>query len=432
MEIQPQSNDPFILVEDWNLELQEMHNNFLETLASTETIKNFILQRDLRDGILLHKVDNTTAVSYLSKQGGRFPHISAPVQELWHLCLGCHIKLKSAHIPKQEVSTTRSVGSLSSGLLCNTVQHSSPTVLLMVEGSKGSGLGCNDSTMAQQLLPIPSIHSSGLDLEENPTGETSSHSDHSSLGGSSLVASHNATSSGSSSGSPCSIDGSGSEAPTTEVELTRMEIVRGSLRISNFSDKVIEMVDRSWGTSKAADSHWKLFSDWCRSKDLDPLSKSEVNLLNWCGDRPGNKQATYKNYELTVRRVWDFVSLTTHPSDTLRRLFMRGVEITNPTVPRYEDVFDISILLKYVEENLINSDLTIHLRDACILFFRIFKLNRSSEVAHIMLKELDWDSDSYKWLGEKTHVGRIMSGEVALPAAYQQFDIRPLLKKYLK
>ena len=157
-----------------------------------------------------------------------------------------------------------------------------------------------------------------------------------------------------------------------------------------------------------------------------------MNLLNFCGDRLGNKQATYKNYELTIRRVWDFVSLTTHPSDTLRRLFMRGVEITNPTVPRYEDVFDISILLKYVEENLINSDLTIHLRDACILFFRIFKLNRSSEVAHIMLRELDWDSDSYKWLGEKTHVGRIMSGEVALPAAYQQFDIRPLLKKYLK
>ena len=103
MEIQPQSNDPFILVEDWNLELQEMHNNFLETLASTETIKNFILQRDLRDGILLHKVDNTTAVSYLSKQGGRFPHISAPVQELWHLCLDRHIELRSAHIPGQEV-----------------------------------------------------------------------------------------------------------------------------------------------------------------------------------------------------------------------------------------------------------------------------------------------------------------------------------------
>ena len=56
----------------------------------------------------------------------------------------------------------------------------------------------------------------------------------------------------------------------------------------------------------------------------------------------------------------------------------------------------------------------------------------SSEVAHIMLKELDWENDSYKWLGEKTHVGRILSGDVALPAAYQQFDIRPLLKKYLK
>ena len=34
------SEDPFIIIKDWDMDSQRMHNNYLETLASTETIKN--------------------------------------------------------------------------------------------------------------------------------------------------------------------------------------------------------------------------------------------------------------------------------------------------------------------------------------------------------------------------------------------------------
>ena len=97
------SEDPFMIVKDWDMDSQKMHNNYLETLASTETIKNFILTKDIKKGVLLHKVDNTTAVSYLQKQGGRAPHISKPVEDLWHLCLERDIELRAMHIPGQEV-----------------------------------------------------------------------------------------------------------------------------------------------------------------------------------------------------------------------------------------------------------------------------------------------------------------------------------------
>jgi hypothetical protein len=87
------------LAQEWSSEQTLLHNNYLEALAATEVIKNFILEEDLRDCSLLHKSDNTVAVSYINKQGGRIPEISKPIEKVWSLCLERRIILRGEHIP---------------------------------------------------------------------------------------------------------------------------------------------------------------------------------------------------------------------------------------------------------------------------------------------------------------------------------------------
>ena len=93
----------WLLIQDWSKELSLEHNNFLETFGSVETIRQFVIQKDISNGVLLHRTDNTVAVSYLNKQGGRVQKISQPVEEVWTFCLERGIEITASHIPGSDL-----------------------------------------------------------------------------------------------------------------------------------------------------------------------------------------------------------------------------------------------------------------------------------------------------------------------------------------
>eukprot|EP01126_Amoeba_proteus_P014684 TRINITY_DN1649_c0_g1_i10.p1 TRINITY_DN1649_c0_g1~~TRINITY_DN1649_c0_g1_i10.p1 ORF type:complete len:552 (-),score=71.67 TRINITY_DN1649_c0_g1_i10:232-1887(-) len=92
------------LAGEWSEQQGLLHNNLLEIVAACQTIKNFVLQKDITKGIILHQSDNTVAVSYLSKQGGRIPELSKPVEEVWELCLEKGIEIQAQHVPGDEMT----------------------------------------------------------------------------------------------------------------------------------------------------------------------------------------------------------------------------------------------------------------------------------------------------------------------------------------
>ena len=88
----------WICWEEWTEEERLNHNNYLETLASVRTIRRFVLEENVSDGVLCHETDNMTAVSYLNKQGGRIPKISKPVEAVWMFCLERNIEITGNHV----------------------------------------------------------------------------------------------------------------------------------------------------------------------------------------------------------------------------------------------------------------------------------------------------------------------------------------------
>lgn len=83
----------------WEPELEGGHSTHLETTAAARVISEIIMEEGLYDGVLLHRSDNTTAVSYLNKQGGRVPTISKEAEALWDFCLERGIILKATYVP---------------------------------------------------------------------------------------------------------------------------------------------------------------------------------------------------------------------------------------------------------------------------------------------------------------------------------------------
>ena len=88
-----------LVAHPWESEWQNRHSTILETLAASRVIQEIVLEEDLQNGILLHQTDNTTAVSYLNKQGGKIPEISEIAESTWDFCLERGIVLRAQYVP---------------------------------------------------------------------------------------------------------------------------------------------------------------------------------------------------------------------------------------------------------------------------------------------------------------------------------------------
>jgi len=81
----------------WSYCEQQNHINYLELKAAYLTLKSFLsTQTDLHVKLLM---DNSVAVSYLSKFGGRKEQLNDLTRQIWFWCINRGIKLSLFHLP---------------------------------------------------------------------------------------------------------------------------------------------------------------------------------------------------------------------------------------------------------------------------------------------------------------------------------------------
>lgn len=81
----------------WKMEEQDLHNNVKELLGGGYGLRSF--QDLIRGKVVLLQMDNTTAVSYINKMGGRKQELHEIAQEIWEFCISNEIQLTAQYIP---------------------------------------------------------------------------------------------------------------------------------------------------------------------------------------------------------------------------------------------------------------------------------------------------------------------------------------------
>ena len=83
----------------WQSAEHALHNNPKELRGIAYGLKAWIRHLNLSDTVVHVRTDNTVALSYVLKQGGRIPELGAVAEELWAYCLDHKIHLTADHIP---------------------------------------------------------------------------------------------------------------------------------------------------------------------------------------------------------------------------------------------------------------------------------------------------------------------------------------------
>lgn len=86
---------------NWKDYERNLHINFLELLAVLFGLKSFA--RDDHDCAILLRIDNTTAISYVNRQGGiQYPHLNEVAREIWQWCENRNIWLFASYINSKD------------------------------------------------------------------------------------------------------------------------------------------------------------------------------------------------------------------------------------------------------------------------------------------------------------------------------------------
>ena len=288
----------------WDVASQDLHINNLELRAVFLALQHF--QSHIYNSCVMVASNNSSVVAYLKKQGGT--HSPSLCMLVWELLYWCHhrnIHIQFRHIPgklnvladslsrpdrilptewslDREIATQsfQSLGYSSDRSFRHQIKPSSAPVCFSSTGPQGLCSGCYVTRMEKPIrIRISSIQTCSPGSKQDEGFQQSVHSHSPVLASEELVfshfESHNRLSQGTSGSSGFGITTSGKSTPSESsyVASSRLEVVRSQIRgrhISEFATQCISQPRRE-STLKVYSARWKMFSDWCLQREVNPV-----------------------------------------------------------------------------------------------------------------------------------------------------------------
>ncbi len=132
-----------------------------------------------------------------------------------------------------------------------------------------------------------------------------------------------------------------------------MPLIWGSLKEQGLSDEAAEIIYQSWrhGTTKQYRPYLRQWERYCRKRNSHSVSihvTTGINFLQELYQKGLSHSAinTARSALSSVIQPTNSVSFGSHPLVTR---YLKGVFNTRPSFPRYKQVWDVTIVLKFLK-----------------------------------------------------------------------------------
>ena len=286
----------------WTEDQSQLHINMLKMMAIRLALKQAITF--IRHSCIMISTDNTTLVSYINKQGGTHStmrrslgnsqlvsgtrhryHCSSHSRQIQHSCRS-PIKIRQTYQDRMGSGSNSSEFNIPDaqfskcGFVCDPIQSQTLIICLSSTRQQSTSDRCPVHVLkSSSCICFSSFYSDSCCSGKNPT-TSMQNSSHSSLLTTTTVvlrtSSSISVSSDSSATNSKKLDTikrkiCSSKPPTSRP--SRLGVIKQSIRDKKFSQDVADFVSRSrTSTQKVYDAKWSIFSNWCHTKKVNPIS----------------------------------------------------------------------------------------------------------------------------------------------------------------
>ncbi|XP_070803767.1 uncharacterized protein [Pituophis catenifer annectens] len=192
----------------------------------------------------------------------------------------------------------------------------------------------------------------------------------------------------------CPASGEPSSSGPSVAPTDCMALEGARLRQDNYSDRVIHIVQacRRKSTVRLYNISWLAFYRWCRSRQIDPVSASPAQILEFLRDGfdRGLAHSTLRRHVAALSTALSSPSgrpLTQHP---VIKKFLRGARLLRPSSIHRYPTWDLPKVLNALTETPFEPLRTVHLRFLTlkvVFLIAITSARRISELAALSVRE---------------------------------------------
>ena len=366
----------------WTENQSQLHINMLEMMAIRLALKQ--AKTFIHHSCIMISTDNTTVVSYINKQGGTHsPNLCVEVWKILNWCLEQDIySYQSTSHPRQIQHSCRPplktrqtyqdrMGSGSNscefsipdaqlpkcGSVCDKIQPQTPIICLSSTRLQSTSDRCPVHGLeSSSCICFSSFYSDTCCSRENPTTSVQN-SSHSSVLATTTVVLRTSSS------ISVSSDSSATNSKTTDSiqrkictskppnsRPSRLGVIKQSIRDKKFSQNVAEFVSRSRraSTQKVYDAKWTIFSDWCHTKKVNPISAPVTVIADFLIFLFSEKKcqiSTIKGYRSMISNTLKFKTGNRIGSNPVLSELIRSFELQRPVQRSLTPKWDLSWVL---------------------------------------------------------------------------------------
>ena len=180
-------------------------------------------------------------------------------------------------------------------------------------------------------------------------------------------------------GSKPSADNSG--APDS----SRLACVRHRLQNQGVSSASASLICASWreGTSRAYQSAWKRWVDWCGEREIDPCSTTVGNIVNFLTEifNEGKGHSTLNRYRSAISMshgATDGSPIGQHP---LVSRLLQGMFNTRPPKPKSSLVWNVDTVVTHIKNRPASEELSLkELSQKVVTLLALTNADRASDL----------------------------------------------------
>ena len=136
-----------------------------------------------------------------------------------------------------------------------------------------------------------------------------------------------------------------------DVQPSCLEVIRESSKKIGFSEKVSDRIARSVRSSSQTiyKGKWKSYCDWCKKKNMDPMSNSVPQIaefMNYLFEEQQLAVSTIKGYRSAISRVLNLTGIRDSTEDPHLHALISNFSIERPVNRKNYPSWDLSIVLQ--------------------------------------------------------------------------------------